>query len=58
MIRLSYYECKEYHNELIKKAEINRLVKKSAKTSREKINFWGFVEMLYQPRIQTSGGIG
>ena len=56
MIRLSYYECTEYHNELIKKAEIERLGKTFRETSEKKINFWKVVERLSQPRIQTSWG--
>ncbi len=58
MFRISFYECSEYHNELIKKAEIERLVKKFRKTSEKKINFGRVVERLYQTRIQTSWGLG
>jgi len=58
MIRLNYYECTDYHSELIKKAEIERLEKKFRKTSGKKINFWRVVERLYQPRFQTSWGLG
>lgn len=58
MFRLSYYECTEYHKELIKKAEIERLVKISAKSSENKINFWRVMERLFQARIQTSWGLG
>jgi len=58
MIRLSFYECSEYHNELIKKAEIERLAKKFRKNSEKKINFRRVVERLYRPRIQTTWGLG
>jgi len=58
MFRLSLYECSEYQNELIKKAEIERLVKKFRKNSEKKINFGRVVERLYQPRIQTTWGLG
>jgi hypothetical protein len=58
MLRLSFYECSEYHNELIKKAEIERLVKKFRKNSEKKIKFGRDVERLYQPRIQTNWGLG
>ncbi len=58
MFRLSFYECSEYHNELIKKAEIDRLVKKCRKNSEKKNNFGRVVERLYQPRIQTTWGLG
>lgn len=58
MFRLSYYECTDYHNELIKKAEIERLVTNSSQTSEKKINFWRVVDGLSQPRIQTSWGLG
>ena len=54
MFRLSYHECTDYHNELIKKAEIERLVKKSAKSSENTSNFWRVMERLFQERIQTS----
>ncbi len=58
MIRVSYYECTDYHSELIKKAEIERLVKKFRKTSGKKDQFLGVVERLDQPRFQTSRGLG
>jgi len=58
MIRLSYYKCTDYHSELIKKAERERLVKKFRKTSGKKDQILGVVDRLYQPRFQTSRGLG
>jgi len=58
MFRLSYYECTDYQNELIKKAEIERLITNSSQTSEKKINFWRVVNRLSRPRIQTSWGLG
>ncbi|MCJ7717773.1 MAG: hypothetical protein MUO54_14810 [Anaerolineales bacterium] len=58
MFRITYTECKDYQNELIKKAEIERLVKRYVKKHMGKANLLRVVEGLSQPRIEASWNIG
>lgn len=55
MFSITYTESKEYQNELIKKAAIERLLKTASRTQKKHFSLRQIIQKLSSPQIRTSG---
>ena len=53
MFRISYTESKAYQNELIKKAEIERLIRTASGSQKKHFSLWQVIQKLFSPGVQT-----